>query len=62
MLLTKERDWSFVYAINDAIAAINQESMDNVSRVKPRNIAKKDDKNIRSKSIVSKKEIASVIV
>tara|TARA_B100001057_G_C22519959_1_gene821439 strand:- start:582 stop:770 length:189 start_codon:yes stop_codon:yes gene_type:complete len=62
MLLTKERDWSFVYAINDAIAAINQESMDNVSLVKPRNIAKKDDKNIRSKSIVSKKEIASVIV
>ena len=62
MLLTKERDWSFVYAINDAIAAINQESMDNVSLVKPRNIAKNDDKNIRSKSIVSKKEIASVIV
>ena len=62
MFLTKERDWSFVYAINDAIAAINQESMDNVSLVKPRNIAKKDDKNIRSKSIVSKKEIASVIV
>ena len=61
-MLTKERDWSFVYAINDAIAAINQESMDNVSLVKPRNIAKKDDKNIRSKSIVSKKEIASVIV
>ena len=62
MLLTKERDWSFVYAINDAIAAINQESIDNVSLVKPRSIAKNDDKNIRSKSIVSKKEIASVIV
>ena len=61
-MLTKERDWSFVYAINDAIAAINQESMDNVSLVKPRNIAKNDDKKIRSKSIVSKKEIASVIV
>ena len=61
-MLTKERDWSFVYAINDAIAAINQESMDNVSLVKPRNIAKKDDKNIRSKSIVSKKEFVSVIV
>ena len=61
-MLAKERDWSFVYAINDAIAAINQESMDNVSLVKPRNIAKKDDKKIRSKSIVSKKEIASVIV